>query len=84
MVASRRAMTLSSTPARMREIIARQTRLTVVGGLGGGDQVGADLFLELGPDRLHRIDPVLALRGVELNDFAAPGFQYLFLIIHGF
>src|SRR3546814_11073002 len=44
---------------------------TLVRGLGGVDQVGADVALELGPHRLHGLDPGGALLGSELADLGA-------------
>src|SRR3546814_11913450 len=41
---------------------------TLVRGLGGVDQVGADVALELGPHRLHGLDPAGALLGREPAD----------------
>src|SRR3546814_9107188 len=58
--AGRRSQAASGTvPAKwaVPEPMPDGRSATLVRGLGGVDQVGADVALELGPHRLHGLDP---------------------------
>src|SRR3546814_19580279 len=72
--AGRRSQAASGTvPAKgaVPEPMPDGRSATLVRGLGGVDQVGADVALELGPHRLHGLDPGGALLGSGLADLGA-------------